>query len=159
MTASGRPLSGFARPGTGSRPGSSGNLSSAFQGARPGTSRPVTASGRFVRLGTASIVAQGGVFVDVDRLDLRKYAQRPALAKVLCDYILYHDHNVNKTLELCAEATRACELRALWFSKMTHTPTLSLSLSLSLSHFLSFPPSCCSFLVPFLLLFIRCVGW
>ena len=71
----------------------------------------MTASGRFVRLGTASIVAQGGVFVDIERLDLRRYAQRPALAKVLCDYILYHDHNVNKALELCAEATKVSEFR------------------------------------------------
>src|SRR5690349_16133248 len=52
----GRPLTGFQRPGTGSRPNTgSSNIESAFQGSRPGTSRPVTSSGRFVRLGTASM--------------------------------------------------------------------------------------------------------
>ena len=41
----------------------------------------------------------------MDRLDLRKYAQRPALAKILCDYIIYHLHNPRKALELCCLAT------------------------------------------------------
>lgn len=44
-----------------------------------------------MRLGTASLAAaaEGGPFIMVDRLDLRKYAARPHLARVLCDYILY----------------------------------------------------------------------
>ena len=95
VSSSGRPLSGFARPGTGSaRPGSQGGIEGAMQ-ARPGTSqRPVTALGRLVRLGTASMLSEsGGPFIRVERLDLKKYAQRPELAKVLFDYILYHDHN------------------------------------------------------------------
>ena len=89
----------FCRPTTASgegafRPGTS----------RPATSRPVTTSGRclcyflyillqwymrylnlvrFVRLGTASLMSEpGGEFVNVDKLNLSKYAQRPALAKV-----------------------------------------------------------------------------
>lgn len=46
---------------------------------------------RFVRLGTASLAAAGpgGPFIACERLDLRKYAARPNLARVLCDYILY----------------------------------------------------------------------
>jgi tetratricopeptide repeat protein 8 len=47
----------------------------------------------------------GGAFINIDKLDLRKYASRPALARVLCDFILYHDHNPKKGLELCALAT------------------------------------------------------
>ena len=92
VSASGRPLSGFARPGTGSaRPDSGAGLAGAMAGARPGTSRPVTALGRLVRLGTASMLSEsGGPFIRVDRLDLKKYASRPELAKVLFDYILYH---------------------------------------------------------------------
>lgn len=48
------------------------------------TSRPVTtASGRHVRLGTASMLTEpGGPFIDVSKLNLGKYSQRPALAKV-----------------------------------------------------------------------------
>jgi hypothetical protein len=44
-----------------------------------------------VRLGTASLAAAGpgGPFIAAERLDLRKYAARPHLARVLCDYILY----------------------------------------------------------------------
>ena len=58
------------------------SVESAMRGSRPNTSRPVTTSGRFVRLGTASMVAEaGGPFINVDRLDLRKYASRPALAR------------------------------------------------------------------------------
>jgi tetratricopeptide repeat protein 8 len=118
VSASGRPLSGFARPGTGSaRPGSQGGVEGAMQGARPGTSRPLTALGRLVRLGTASMLSDsGGPFIRVDRLDLKKYASRPELAKVLFDYILYHDHNPRKALELANHATQLAQFED-WFWK------------------------------------------
>jgi len=79
---------------------------SAFKGARAGTSRPMTSLGRAVRLGTASMRSQeGGPFIDVERLDMRRYAGRAAVAKTLCEYILYHDHNPRKAVELAATAT------------------------------------------------------
>lgn len=100
MTASGRPVTGFARPGTSSlRPAtgasgpngrmstSSGRISSAivgdaFRGNKPGTARPLTALGRQIRLGTASLSSTpGGPFVNVEKLDLKRYAARPAIAK------------------------------------------------------------------------------
>ena len=110
VSANGRPLSGFARPGTGSARSSQGGVEGAMQGARPGTSRPVTALGRLVRLGTASMLSDGGgPFIRVDRLDLKKYAARPELAKVLFDYILYHDHSPRKALELATHATQVLE--------------------------------------------------
>ena len=119
-TSGGRPpTTGFARPGsmagrTGSRAG--GRVETAFQGARPGTTRPVTTSGRFVRLGTASMASQqGGPFIDLSRMDFRKYAERPALAKVLCDYILYVEHNPRKAMELCAECTKAAGFDDWWW--------------------------------------------
>ena len=67
--------------------------------------------GRLIRLGTASMQNQdlcvasqlqanrscscsfllptqdGGEFVRLESLDLQKYAQRPAIAKALCDYM------------------------------------------------------------------------
>lgn len=55
MSSSGRPISGYMRPGT-NRPvtgASRGNLTTAMAGARPGTNRPVTSGGRMLRLGTA----------------------------------------------------------------------------------------------------------
>ena len=113
MSSSGRPVTGFVRPGTQSRGGS---LQDAFLGARPGTSRPVTSGGRLVRLGTASMMSQtGGKFVDLDRMDLGKYAQRPALARVLCDYIMQVEHNPKKGAELCALATKQVEFSDWWW--------------------------------------------
>ena len=47
----------------------------------------------------------GGPFINLDKLDLRKYALRPNLARVLCDYMLYHEHNPKKAMELCAHAS------------------------------------------------------
>lgn len=57
----------------------------------------------------------GGVFINVDRLDLKKYAYRPTIAKCLCDYLLYVEHNPRKALELAAEATRASEFKDWWW--------------------------------------------
>lgn len=47
MSKSGRPLSGFVRPGT-NRPttGSNVRVETALQGNRPGTTRPMTSGGR-----------------------------------------------------------------------------------------------------------------
>jgi tetratricopeptide repeat protein 8 len=118
-----RASSGYARPSsrlggpTGSRAGvtsSAGGLT----GARPSTSRPITASGRFVRLGTASLSAMGadgGVFVDVEKLDCKKYAERATQARVLCDYLLYHEKHTRKAAELAAEATQASKFSDWWW--------------------------------------------
>eukprot|EP00937_MAST-01D_sp_MAST-1D-sp2_P008212 g8212.t1 len=121
VSRSGRPLTGFARPGTGSaRPGTGSiGMEQALKLGRGGTaggSRPMTTLGRQVRLGTASMVASGsGTFIDVHRLDLKKYATRPALAKALCDFTLYHDHNPRKALELAAAASVACGYQDWWW--------------------------------------------
>ena len=53
----------------------------------------------------------GGPFINVERLDLQKYAQRPLLARVLCDYIIYNDHNMKRALDLCALATQQSEFQ------------------------------------------------
>ena len=58
VSKQGRPLTGFARPGS-NRPltGSSQKIdtAAALQGNRPGTNRPITSGGRYIRLGTASL--------------------------------------------------------------------------------------------------------
>lgn len=117
MSGSNRPLTGFARPGTQSRlgTGSRNDLAKSLQGGRPGTSRPVSVAGRYVRLGTQSMLSDGANFINVDRLDFKKYAKRPGLAKVLLDFILYHDHNPKKGLELASEATQASEYKDWWW--------------------------------------------
>ena len=117
MSSSGRPLSGFARPGTQSRGASSGGRAEdAFKGARPGTSRPMSVAGRFVRLGTQSMLAEGdGQFLNPDRLDVVKYSRRPAESKAILDYLLYVLHNPRKALELAAECTKTNDFKDWWW--------------------------------------------
>ncbi len=91
-------------------------MDAAFRGARPGTARVMTALGRAVRVGTASLLSGTAQFIQAERLDLRKYAARPALGKALCDYLLYVDHNPRRAMELCALATVAAGYSD-WFWK------------------------------------------
>jgi len=70
--------------------------------------RAVTAMGRAVRIGTASLFsAPGGQFVDASRLDLARYAKKPALAQALAGYLLYVDGDATRVLELASAATAA----------------------------------------------------
>lgn len=116
VSQSGRPLTGFARPSTSSA-GSSSNVREALQSSanrRGGTSRPVTNLGREIRLGTASLAQSStGALVDVQKINIKKYASRTGIAMVLTEYLLYVEHNVRKALELCAEATKAAEFKVV----------------------------------------------
>jgi tetratricopeptide repeat protein 8 len=77
----------------------------------------MTNAGREIRLGTASLAASGtGPLVDLSRLNVPKYARRPAIAMALVDYMLYVERNTRKALELSAEATSACGFKD-WFWK------------------------------------------
>ena len=110
----GRPLSGFARPGSGlTRSGTGMSLERAMTSSRLGTAmtRPVT-TWRFVRLGTASLASEpGGPFVNLERINMQKYAARPAMAKALCDYIFHVAANPKKAVELCAAATQVAQYK------------------------------------------------
>lgn len=75
----------------------------------------MTNLGREVRLGTASLSSTTGAMVDVEKLNIKKYAAKPGLGMVLADYLLYVEHNVRKALELCAEATEASEFKSWWW--------------------------------------------
>merc|ERR1719426_739010 len=121
-SASGRPQTGFSRPVT-SRPTTGSTqgrdaLQTAMAGRdRPGTgARPVTSSGRLVRLGTASMQQEAnGQFIIVESLNLAKYAQRTAIAKALCDYIIYYLSNPRKALELASEGTKLADYKDWWW--------------------------------------------
>lgn len=78
MSKSGRPTTGFMRPGTQSGGGGSGMNPT-------GTARPITAGGRMLRLGTASLqrMSSGDKFIDVTRLDVQRMAQKPFVSKAL----------------------------------------------------------------------------
>eukprot|EP00052_Salpingoeca_macrocollata_P015276 m.121642 g.121642 ORF g.121642 m.121642 type:complete len:499 (+) comp19633_c1_seq2:60-1556(+) len=118
MTKGGRPVTGFARPGTqAARPTT---MDAAVRTARGRTARPVTtASGRSVRIGTASMVSSNpGIFIDVPKLDLRKYSNRPALAKALFTYIFNVTNDVRKAMELAGYATQANDYKDWWWKAM-----------------------------------------
>ncbi|RHY26953.1 hypothetical protein DYB32_007147 [Aphanomyces invadans] len=74
----------------------------------------------------------GGVFINPDRLDFKRYATRPPIAKALIDYLLYHDHNPKKALELAAEATVAVRANTKQFdSSLRNQPMVVTYLELA----------------------------
>ena len=112
----GRLATGFMRPASG-RPvtSASGGRSKPLK-----TARASTAMGRRVRLLTASAMASGtaGQFVDVERLDMRKYAGRPALGRALFDYLAYHEGNARKAAELANEAVDRYPRDWWWLARL-----------------------------------------
>lgn len=89
-------------------------MRSALQ-SRSSTSRPMTTLGREVRLGTASLVNNPSGMVDMEKLNIKKYAKQTGIAMVLVDYLLYVEHNTRKALELCSEATKEHEFKSWWW--------------------------------------------
>lgn len=107
-----RPTTGFARPGTASRPitGKS-EVATALSSRSPGTastsSRPITSLGRELRLGTASgALVLDKLFSGRGSLDNQKLLRNPAMARVVCDYLLRYERNPTGALELCGEALK-----------------------------------------------------
>ena len=108
MTGSGRPLSGFVRPGTQSRSKADGGAAdAAFKGGRPGTSRPMSVAGRYVRLGTQSLLSNNSQFITPERIDCTRYSKPERLVEgsVLLDYLMVVEQNYRKALELAAVLT------------------------------------------------------
>lgn len=107
MSGLNRPLTGFLRPGSSSRP-SSGQITvdAAFQSDRGKTARPITALGREVRLGTASIASAGDAFINVSRIDFCKFSKRGALARGIADYLHYRERNARAALEMCGAGSK-----------------------------------------------------
>ena len=59
--------------------------------------------------------SSGGIFIDVGKLDLRKYAARPALAMALVDYLFFVEVNPRKALELSSHSTEKAQYKSwLW---------------------------------------------
>ncbi|OQR71248.1 tetratricopeptide repeat protein 8-like [Tropilaelaps mercedesae] len=115
VTQSGRPITGMVRPGT---QGAVGSIDAALKSTRTAMSaRPVTSSlARYVRMGTASMLSQvGQPFINVARLNISKYGQKPALAKALFNYIYYHENEIRHALELAAQATQSCKFEDWWW--------------------------------------------
>nr|XP_023027853.1 tetratricopeptide repeat protein 8 [Leptinotarsa decemlineata] len=109
-TATGRPVSGVARPGTQTRPGSALD--------RLRSARPVTGqtSARAIRIGTAAMLSQkDGPFIQVSRLNLSKYAKNSCLSKPLFEYLYYHEGDIRSAMELAVQATQYAEFKDWWW--------------------------------------------
>ncbi|KAM9646008.1 tetratricopeptide repeat protein 8 [Trichechus inunguis] len=116
VTQAGRPITGFLRPSTQS--GRPGTMEQAIRTPRTAyTARPITSSsGRFVRLGTASMLTNpDGPFINLSRLNLTKYAQKPKLAKALFEYIFHHENDVKTALDLAALSTEHSQYKDWWW--------------------------------------------
>lgn len=115
MTNSGRPLSGFVRPGT---QANHSTMEKALKTPRTAQSaRPMsTSSGRSVRLGTASMLSNSdGPFINLSALDMRKYGATNALAKPLFEYIFHHENELKHALYLASIATESCLFKDWWW--------------------------------------------
>nr|XP_020746248.1 tetratricopeptide repeat protein 8 [Odocoileus virginianus texanus] len=116
ITQAGRPITGCLRSGTQS--GRPGTLEQAIRMPRTAyTARPIaSSSGRFVRLGTASMLTSpDGPFINLSRLNLTKYAQKPKLAKALFEYIFHHENDVKTALDLAALSTEHSQYKDWWW--------------------------------------------
>uniref|UniRef100_A0A803W1L6 Tetratricopeptide repeat domain 8 n=1 Tax=Ficedula albicollis TaxID=59894 RepID=A0A803W1L6_FICAL len=116
VTQSGRPITGFVRPSTqGGRPST---MEQAIRTPRTAlTARPITsASGGYIRPGTASMLTNpDGPFINLSRLNLTKYAQKPKLAKALFEYIFHHENDIKNALDLAALATEHAQFKDWWW--------------------------------------------
>ncbi|KAJ3405102.1 Tetratricopeptide repeat protein 8 [Chytridiales sp. JEL 0842] len=121
MSQGGRILTGYSRPMTSARDfGNPGSKPVARSLLMTSAGHVMSSSGRMIRLGTASLVSEpGGPFVDVEKLDLKKYAQRPNLSRALFEYIYTHCRNTRKALELASHATEACGFKDWWWKLQT----------------------------------------
>ena len=77
----------------------------------------MTTLGREIRLGTASLSysAPMEVWVNLDKLNIKKYAKKVGLSMLLTEYMLYVEHNNRKALEMCAEATEYHNYQNWWW--------------------------------------------
>jgi tetratricopeptide repeat protein 8 len=50
-------------------------------------------------------------------MDMKKIAKKGAIAKSICNYLLYVENNPKKALELAAEATHLSEFKDWWWKE------------------------------------------
>ena len=56
-----------------------------------------------------------GPFVDVSKINLSKYAQRPAIGRALFEYLFHHENDVRSSLQLAAAATEHSQFKNWWW--------------------------------------------
>jgi len=117
VTQTGRPLSGMLRSGTNIQHGS---IENALSAPRTGYSaRPMTSSSAmYARIGTASLLAlqeSGGTFLNVERLNVDKYAKMQNISKSLFEYIFHNQGNVRVALNLASKANAEAKQKDWWW--------------------------------------------
>lgn len=122
VTQAGRPLSGMIRPGTNSQ--QHGSIENALTAPRTGYSaRPMTSSSAmYARIGTASLLAlqeSGGSFLNVERLNVEKYAKMETVAKSLFEYIFHNQGNIRVALNLATRAAAEAKHKDWWWKVRT----------------------------------------
>ncbi|KAI8850952.1 hypothetical protein BC829DRAFT_415666 [Chytridium lagenaria] len=101
---SGRVVTGYARPVTTMRE-VGGSQRSAL---RSSNERMTLSSAGRMNLVTPSLVNEpGGPFINLERLDLKKYAAKPLLSMALFEYIYDHCRDFKRALELASHAIAA----------------------------------------------------
>lgn len=97
-TSTGRPLTGMSRPGTIQQRAGTSSLTgnrTALQTGRLNTARNI-------RLGSASIFALADNTFNMSRLNPSVFASKPTVAKILFQFLYYHEGDVKKALDLCS---------------------------------------------------------
>lgn len=110
-TSTGRPLTGMARPGTIQQRAGTSSLSgnrTALQTGRVNTARNI-------RLGSASIFALADNTFNMSRLNPSVFATKPTVAKILFQFLYYHEGDVKKALDLCNAVMELNKTEAGWW--------------------------------------------
>lgn len=114
-TSTGRPITGIARPGTIQQRAGTSSLTgnrTALQTGRVNTARSI-------RLGSASIFAltdnNTASSFNMSRLNPSIFATKPSVAKILFQFLYYHEGDVKKALDLCNAVMELNKTEAGWW--------------------------------------------
>lgn len=143
-TSTGRPITGFARPGTIQQRAGTSSLSgnrTALQSGRVNTARNI-------RLGSASIFALADNTFNMSRLNPSVFATKPTVAKILFQFLYYHEGDVKKALDLCNAVMDLNKTEASWWW-LTQKGLILITFERLPSVLSSLSPSCCFLLLVF----------
>lgn len=110
-TSTGRPLTGLARPGTMQQRAGTSSLTgnrTALQTGRLNTARNI-------RLGSASIFNLNDNTFNMSRLNPAIFATKPAIAKILFQFLYYCEGDIKKALDLCNAVMDLNKTEAGWY--------------------------------------------
>lgn len=104
-------LKGLARPGTMQQRAGTSSLT----GNRSALATGRVNTARNIRLGSASIFNLGDNTFNMSRLNPSLFAAKPAVAKILFQYLYYSEGDIKKSLDLCNAVMELNKTEAGWF--------------------------------------------